>query len=367
MKKITFYVALLTVSSVSTTAIADNPASQSWVMDQIHKAISIIPSGPPGPQGPVGPVGPKGDTGATGPQGLPGPRGLKGDKGEQGIQGPKGDTGAAGPKGDTGATGPQGLKGDTGAQGIQGEKGEQGIQGPKGDTGAAGPKGDTGATGPQGLKGDTGAQGIQGAQGLKGDTGPIGPKGDTGAGMPLYSIGDKYPAYTSATPTSDNKIGIVFFVYDIPDPTGHPGAGLHGLIAAKADLNSSQWGVEREETQATEDGYAGAGTINTSKIVKKFAGSTYTANLCDSYSAIAGGTTYKDWYLPAVWELNEMYKNKGIIGGFDTNLNYWSSNEDPTPSPTCPLCSAFAEHFSNGTISSPSKQSQLHARCIRAF
>ena len=50
---------------------------------------------------------------------------------------------------------------------------------------------------------------------------------------------------------------------------------------------------------------------------------SYAAGLARAYS----GGGYTDWYLPSKDELNKLYLNKVIIGGFADEL-YWSSSED---------------------------------------
>lgn len=101
MQKIIMLTCLLTISSV--TMAASEPASQSWVMRAINKALSHIQAGPRGHRGHTG------ATGTTGPQGMVGPQGVAGPQG--GTVGPQGATGATGGVGSTGATGPTGVAG----------------------------------------------------------------------------------------------------------------------------------------------------------------------------------------------------------------------------------------------------------------
>jgi hypothetical protein len=102
LKKLVLFIMLLIASCVSTASMADNPASQTWVIDQINHRIATLPPGPPGPQGVIG------------------PRGLEGPQGIPGKQGPRGEDGADGPQGDQGFPGPQGDQGPQGATGQQG-------------------------------------------------------------------------------------------------------------------------------------------------------------------------------------------------------------------------------------------------------
>ncbi len=107
----------------------------------------------------------------------------------------------------------------------------------------------------------------------------------------------------------------------------------HGLIASLADLSEGMvWNTYEKVTGATslEDGYA-----NTKLIVTALENCTIcAAGMCYLYDR--GG--YKDWYLPASWELFELYKqvhviNKILIADNDTATDilsseyYWSSTE----------------------------------------
>ena len=62
-------------------------------------------------------------------------------------------------------------------------------------------------------------------------------------------------------------------------------------------------------------------------ILQSGAGITYAAGLARAYN----GGVYTDWYLPSKDELNKLYLNKVVIGGFAGGFPdgfYWSSSED---------------------------------------
>jgi len=66
---------------------------------------------------------------------------------------------------------------------------------------------------------------------------------------------------------------------------------------------------------------------------------------------------HSDWYLPAKDELNVLYGNKGVIGGFGNGV-YWSSTEND-------LDYAWYQSFSDGNQSSTSKVATYAVRCVR--
>ena len=112
-------------------------------------------------------------------------------------------------------------------------------------------------------------------------------------------------------------------------------AGIeHGLIASLTDLSSGiPWTTPNFET-ITVPGTGALnprdGLANTNAIVAQVGGGTnYAAGLCKAYNA--GG--FNDWYLPALWELNQCYNSGSIINAVLGNTNgfqytyYWSSTE----------------------------------------
>ncbi len=145
----------------------------------------------------------------------------------------------------------------------------------------------------------------------------------------------------------------------------------HGIIASLTNLsNGVPW-----TTPAFQDTLIGStaqsprnGLANTNAIVAQAgAGTDYAAGLCKAYNA--GG--YNDWYLPAVWELNQCYDAAiivnevlGDINGFVfiTNASnyYWSSTENYSSSP-------FSQDFNYGGATDDSKASISRVRAVRRF
>jgi hypothetical protein len=149
--------------------------------------------------------------------------------------------------------------------------------------------------------------------------------------------------------------GIVFYVYD---------NGQHGLIAATADQSTGvRWYAGTNiNTNTLNYGGVGAGKENTTLILSIQGigdGTSYAAQLCHYYSVTVGGVTYGDWYLPSKVELNLLYLQKTVVGGF-TNNNYWTSTEGSNDY-------AWYENFSSGFDGSYYKTNTYRVRAIRSF
>jgi hypothetical protein len=148
--------------------------------------------------------------------------------------------------------------------------------------------------------------------------------------------------------------GKVFYVYD---------NGKHGLIAATSDQSTAMrwYGGSNTNTRARGDG-VGAGLKNTAIIIANQGavdGNAFAATVCNEYSVTVDGVTYADWYLPSKHELNLLYLQKTVVGGF-ANFFYWSSTEDGDDD-------AWAQDFTNGIRVSGGKVATSYVRAIRAF
>ena len=158
----------------------------------------------------------------------------------------------------------------------------------------------------------------------------------------IHAIGDSYGG------------GKVFYIYD---------GGQHGLIAATADQSTGiRWyGGSYTNTRARGDG-VGAGLKNTAIIIADQGpvdGSAFAATVCNEYSVTVGGVTYGDWYLPSKSELNLLYLQKTVVGGFANNY-YWSSSEHD-------YNYAWIQDFSSGSQLDGAKVGIAYVRAIRAF
>jgi hypothetical protein len=140
---------------------------------------------------------------------------------------------------------------------------------------------------------------------------------------------EKIVSPASATmQTSDNALvqtfhigqsyggGIIFYI----DATGK-----HGLIAAKEDQGVAPYAPAGVDNFIGATGKRiGTGKCNTIKIINSLGRpGLYAALVCAKYE----GGGYSDWFLPSVTELHELYLHRDIVGGFDSNSDYWSSTE----------------------------------------
>jgi hypothetical protein len=338
------------------------------------------PQGPIGKTGATGPQGPIGKTGATGPQGPIGKTGVTGPQGPVGAKGANGNAGLSGAKGPTGDKGPIGNQGATGIKGpVGGAKGDTGAQGPSGTAGAKGLTGNTGLTGAMGTKGATGNTGLTGSTGATGAKGPTGPglpqTGNVANNSTLKNC-NGIPTWVASSSTCPFLMGdkgpaggIVFYLND--------NTGLHGLEAAPADLNSTGytwgcWGWVNSNLTWTTVGSTGdavgSGAANKAAIIASCGGGGGTGN-GNPYgwgtviNAAAAAEAYAlngftDWYLPSKGELNLLYIEKAMVGGFANA--YWSSTE---------FGSNFGSYqeFSFGYQFVANKNATLSVRAIRSF
>ena len=141
--------------------------------------------------------------------------------------------------------------------------------------------------------------------------------------------------------------------------SGDPGFDAnvpHGLIAAPSDQSTGiRWYNGSYVTTASTGTAIGTGNANTSQIVSVQGAGSYAAKLCSDL--ILNG--YIDWYLPSRDELNKLYINQALVGGFATNL-YWSSTENG-------YSGAWTQNFGNGNQVNTGKGFTYYVRAVRAF
>lgn len=149
--------------------------------------------------------------------------------------------------------------------------------------------------------------------------------------------------------------GIVFYVYD---------NGRHGLIAAASDQSFEiAWSNGANKLTGTSQDGMNNGAKNTDSIIAAQTPDNqkgnFAAKICADFSIIVNGKTYDDWYLPSKYELDLLYLQNTVVGGFD-GYYYWSSNEVDSKT-------AWVENFYDGRQLEVSKGDTNYVRAIRAF
>ena len=110
-----------------------------------------------------------------------------------------------------------------------------------------------------------------------------------------------------------------------PGEAGYVSGQTHGLIAATADIGEG---------------------VMWAKAVK----------LCQDYR----GGGFSDWRLPSKEELNRLYKNNALIGGFKERHFYWSGSESDKND-------AWDQSFRTGISNLGYKLDNNYVRAVRAF
>jgi len=151
--------------------------------------------------------------------------------------------------------------------------------------------------------------------------------------------------------------GIVAYILQDGDP-GYDANVQHGLIAATTDQSFDiRWYNGVYIATGATGTAIGTGSENTFLIfgVQGATATSYAAGLARAYT----GGGYSDWYLPSKDELNKLYLNKGVVGGF-ASADYWSSSE-------ANIDYAWAQHFGDGYQGNGTKDYTAYVRAVRAF
>jgi hypothetical protein len=112
----------------------------------------------------------------------------------------------------------------------------------------------------------------------------------------------------------------------------------HGLIASLTDISTATtWSNIIDTKIGISAQSLTYGQANTNAIISQSGHTSSAAKLCDDYTNTDTGTgIYSDWYLPAIWELNQCYNAAFIVNTilgatngfkFYTNGTYCSSTE----------------------------------------
>jgi hypothetical protein len=132
------------------------------------------------------------------------------------------------------------------------------------------------------------------------------------------------------------------------------GTGQHGVIAAATDQGQTEWGCYGTSIPGT-NAAIGTGQANTTAIVSGCSTAGIAASICNDL-ALNG---YSDWYLPSLDELEQLYLQRTMIGGFTYDY-YWSSSEYTSDE-------AWSVYFDNGDPYIISKGWNVLVRAVRSF
>ncbi len=162
------------------------------------------------------------------------------------------------------------------------------------------------------------------------------------ANSQTFTLGQKYEG------------GIIFYI----DSTGN-----HGLIASITDLGKTlgrQGGLNKDNLERADKEVtskpASSRVFNTQDCGDD---ATCAERMCTYYSVAVGNVTYRNWYLPSKYELNLLYEQKKIVGGFSDDF-YWSSTMDD-------YGLLWLLNFSNATQYRKGRYCIGYVRAIRAF
>jgi len=171
--------------------------------------------------------------------------------------------------------------------------------------------------------------------------------GNAPAGVYTPAVGEAYQG------------GIVAYILVSEDP-GYDATTTHGLIAATADQSTGiQWSNGSSINTGATGYQIGTGLTNTNTIIARQGptATSYAAGLARAYR----GGGYTDWFLPSKDELNKLYLNKVLIGGF--YYVYWSSTEYDDPY----YRYTWGQQFANGFPAYYNKFATYYVRAIRSF
>lgn len=148
-------------------------------------------------------------------------------------------------------------------------------------------------------------------------------------------------------------------------------SGIHGFVCTLADQSTAaQWyngsicytGATNTvlETTGVYGITKSGGRKNTDLIISRQGPGSYAASICAALTD--GGATAGDWYLPSQGELEQLFNNQFLLGGFATGMNfYWSSTEFAD-------YYAWARYFLDYSQNHQSdKRLGLYVRAVRAF
>jgi uncharacterized protein (TIGR02145 family) len=153
--------------------------------------------------------------------------------------------------------------------------------------------------------------------------------------------------------------GIIAYIFQPGDP-GYAEGEQHYLIAAPSDQGTvAAWGCVGTIISGADGILIGTGIQNTYEIINGCGEAGIVARLCSDLEL----NGYDDWYLPSKDELNQLYINRDVIGGFIDEA-YWSSTEYFSYYPNL---FAYNQSFATGASAGTWKSESYHVRAIRVY
>lgn len=156
--------------------------------------------------------------------------------------------------------------------------------------------------------------------------------------------------------------GVIGYIMQLGDP-GYIVGEVHGLIIASSDQSIGNKWMGIYSNSVTE-WVIGSGNQNTINIVNHSNSATSAAAIC--YNLVLNG--YSDWYLPSRKELEQIYFNRTILGGFGGGI-YWTSSGQSSGFGTAAIDNkyAYCVNFSNGTPYQSYSELVTYTYRVRAF
>ena len=120
--------------------------------------------------------------------------------------------------------------------------------------------------------------------------------------------------------------GKIAYIFVSGEP-GYISGECHGIVATSSDQSIGvRWHSSDSGITGATGTAIGTGNTNTAAILALYGTETNAAKVCSDL--VIG--IYSDWFLPSTNELNKLYINRALIGGFKTSppdYIYWTSTE----------------------------------------